>query len=86
MVVTLWSAWAVGLAAVWAPAAWLTAQEASAESCVFEGTARNSVTQLPLGKVSIQLIPANGSVGYSGSSKADGSFRFAGVVAGDYGL
>jgi len=84
--VTLWSAWAVGLAAVWAPAAWLTAQEASAESCVFEGTARNSVTQLPLGKVSIQLIPANGSVGYSGSSKADGSFRFAGVVAGDYGL
>jgi hypothetical protein len=83
--VTVWSAWAVGLA-VWAPAAPLLAQEAPAEKCVFEGTARNSVTLLALGKVSIHLIPSNRAIGYAGSSKADGTFRFEGVVAGDYML
>lgn len=86
MAVTLWSAWAAGLAAVWALAGPLMAQETSAEKCVFEGTARNSVTLLPLAKASIRLIPSNGSIGYSGSSKSDGAFRFEGMAAGDYRL
>jgi hypothetical protein len=81
--VTVWSAWAVGLVAAWASAGQSMAQE---KTCVFEGTARNSVTRLAVGKVSIRLIPKNGAVGYSGSSTADGAFRFEGVVAGDYGL
>lgn len=86
MAVTVWSAWAIGLAALWAPARPLIAQETSFEKCVFEGTARNSVTRLGLAKVSIRLTPLNGTIGYSGSSKPDGAFRFDGVVAGDYSL
>lgn len=86
MAVTLWLAWAAGLAAVWGLAGPLMAQETHAEKCVFEGTARNSVTLLALGKAAIRIIPIDGSIGYSGSSKPDVSFRFEGMAAGDYGL
>jgi protocatechuate 3,4-dioxygenase beta subunit len=77
MAVTLWSAWAIGLVT-------LMAQETPPEKCVFEGAARNNVSLLGLGQVTIRLIPTNGSLAYSGSSKADGSFRFEGIVPGDY--
>jgi hypothetical protein len=60
------------------------AQTTPPEKCVFEGTARNSVTQLGIPKVTIRLIPNNGSIGYVGSSKPDGTFRFENVVPGDY--
>ena len=86
MAVTLWSAWAAGLAGIWALAGPLMAQEQPAEKCVFEGTARNSATLLALGKVSIRVVPTDGSIGYAGFSKPDGAFRFEGMVAGDYRL
>lgn len=86
MAVTVWSAWAIGLAALWAPARPPIAQETSSEKCVFEGTVRDSVTRLGLAKVSLRLVPLNLTILYSASSKADGAFRFDGVVAGDYSL
>ena len=79
MAVTVWSAWAVGLAA-------LMAQEPAGNPCVFEGTALNSVTRLPIGKVSLHLVPMNGMLAYSGSSNAAGTFRIEGMAAGDYQL
>jgi hypothetical protein len=82
--VTLWSACAIGLVAFFMPLRPSLAQDAAFERCVFEGQARNRATQLGLGQVTIRLIPNNGSIGYEGSSKADGSFRFENVVAGDY--
>lgn len=84
MTVTVWSACACGLVAALTPCALLMAQETPPQKCVFEGTARNSVTLLALGKATIRLIPTDGSIGYSGSSKTDGSFRFEDVAAGDY--
>ena len=77
MAVTVWSAWAMGLAT-------LVAQAAPPQKCVFEGTARNTATQLGLGQVSIRLVPTNGSIAYAGFSKPDGMFRFEEVVPGDY--
>ena len=85
MAVTVWSAWVVGAAAL-GLAASLIAQEAVPDKGAIEGTARNSVTMLGLGKVSIHLIPANSSLGYSGYSKSDGTFRFEGLIAGDYSI
>jgi hypothetical protein len=84
--VTLWSAWGAGLAAAWGLAAPLMAQDAPVEKCAFEGTARNSVTLLALGKAGIRLVPNNGSIGYSGFSKPDGTFLFEGMPPGDYRL
>ncbi len=84
MAVTVWFAWAIGLVAVFVPTGPLMAQATPPEKSVFEGTARNTATQLPVGQVTIRLIPTNGSIGYAGSSKADGTFRFENIVAGDY--
>jgi hypothetical protein len=82
--VTLWSAWALGLAAFAVPAGWSMAQDKPTDKCVFEGTARNSLTKLAVGKAIIRLIPLDGSVGYAGSSNAIGAFRFEGIAAGEY--
>jgi len=84
LAVTLWSAWAVGLAVLGMSAGPLPAQENAAEKCVFAGTARNSVTRAGVGKVSIRLVPLSGAMGYAGWSDAVGAFRFSGLVAGDY--
>src|SRR5215813_5375324 len=84
--VTLWSAWALSLAVLWVQPDQLLAQEKAKETCVFEGTARNSVTHVGIGRVSIHLLPLGGSVGYNGASDGMGSFHFEGVVPGDYEL
>ncbi len=84
MTVTLWSAWAIGLVALSLPSGPLMAEEA--QKCVFEGTARNRATQLAVPKVTLRLIPNNGAIVYSGSTKADGTFHFENIVPGDYRL
>ena len=86
MAVTVWSAWAVCLAALTSPAGPLMAQEKPAEKCVFEGIARNSVTRLGVSKAAIHLIPMNGAAAYEGATNAAGVFHFEGVIAGDYRL
>jgi hypothetical protein len=77
---TLWSACAIALVLPHA----LPAQDAASAKCVFEGKARNTVTDLAVGQVIIRLIPFSGSVAYAGSSKSDGTFRFENIAPGDY--
>jgi hypothetical protein len=74
----------VGLAVSCLPGNWLFAQQGSVDKCVFEGTARNSVTRLAVGKVAIRLVAAGAQVGYAGSTNAAGAFRFEGILPGDY--
>jgi len=57
----------------------------AADKCVFEGTARNAVTGLPVAKASIHLVPIYGQTpGYAGTTDAAGAFHFEGIEAGDY--
>jgi hypothetical protein len=57
----------------------------AADKCVFEGTARNSVTGLPVAKASIHLLPIYGQTpGYAGTTDGAGAFHFEGIEAGDY--
>jgi len=57
----------------------------AADKCVFEGTARNTVTGLPVAKASIRLVPIYGlTPGYAGTTDGAGAFRFEGIEAGDY--
>ena len=84
MAVTVSPAWIMGLAAVGLCAGAPAEPQTPAEKCVFEGTATDSATGMGLGKVSIHLVPMDGAVGYAGASRADGSFRFEGMAAGEY--
>lgn len=79
---TLWSVWVIALAPVIPQQA--HAQHTPPDKCAFEGRARSAVTQLPVGQVSIHLLPRGGSIGYAALSKADGSFHSEGILPGDY--
>ena len=83
MSVTVWSAGVIGVVLLGSPGA-LMAQDLTPGKCVFEGTAHDSVTMLPLSKVSIRLISSNGSMGYEGATKTGGAFHFENVEPGDY--
>lgn len=56
------------------------------DRCVYEGTAGDAVTRLPLARVSIRLLASDGHAGYSGVTNSAGGFHFEGLEAGDYNL
>ena len=64
------------------------------QRCVIEGRVTNSQTGVPIKRAEVRLVrherggPArtSGPQGYTGSSEADGTFKFEGIEPGEYSL